>query len=150
MVPAVANVHLVLGSAVVLLNLLAGLWGVYAWLKRRPSVAFWYLLRIAQGSIIIQTILGVSLLLSDKKAGSDLHYLYGLLPLPLMLISEMMRVGAAQQVVGEIDYEELPEDEAQDLAMRIFIAETRVMALGCLIIAGLAFRAGTTSGHIWG
>jgi len=149
-VPAVANVHLVLGSAVVLLNLLAGLWGVYAWLSRRPSVAFWYLLRVAQGSIIIQTILGVSLLLSDKKAGSDLHYLYGLLPLPLMLITEMMRVGAAQQVVGDIDYEKLPEDEARGLAMKIFIAETRVMAIGCLIIAGLAFRAGTTSGHIWG
>lgn len=145
-----ANVHLVLGSAVVVLNLLAGLWGVYAWLRRRPSVAFWYLLRVAQGSIIIQTILGVSLLLSDKKAGSDLHYLYGLLPLPLMLITEMMRVGAAQQVVGDIDYEKLPEDEARSLAMRIFIAETRVMAIGCLIIAGLAFRAGTTSGHIWG
>lgn len=150
MVPAVANVHLVLGSAVVVLNLLAGLWGVYAWLKRRPSVAFWYLLRVAQAAIIVQTILGVSLLLSDQKAGSDLHYLYGLLPLPLMLITEMMRVGAAQQVVGDIDYEKLPEDEAQDLAMSIFIAETRVMALGCLIIAGLAFRAGTTSGHIWG
>lgn len=149
-VRAVVNVHLVLGSAVVALNLIAGVWGVYAWLKRRPSVAFWYLLRVAQGAIIIQTILGVSLLLSDHKAGSDLHYLYGLLPLPLMLITEMMRVGAAQQVVGDIDYEKLPEDEAQDLAMGIFIAETRVMALGCLIIAGLAFRAGTTSGNIWG
>jgi hypothetical protein len=149
-VRAVANVHLVIGVAVVALSLIAGIWGVYAWLARRPSVAFWYLLRVAQGAIIIQTVLGVSLLLSDHKAGSDLHYLYGLLPLPIMLITEMMRVGAAQQVVGDIDYEKLPEDEAGELAMKIFIAETRVMALGCLIIAGLAFRAGTTSGHIWG
>ncbi|MBJ7459631.1 MAG: hypothetical protein JHD02_10620 [Thermoleophilaceae bacterium] len=141
-----ANVHLIVGIAVVALNLLAGVWGVFAWLTRRPSVAFWYLLRVAQGAIIIQTVLGVALLLNDSKAASDIHYLYGLLPLPLMLVTEMMRVGAAQQVVGDIDYEKLPEDEARELAMRIFIAETRVMALGCLIIAGLAFRAGTTSG----
>lgn len=145
-VGAVTNVHLVIGIAVVALNLLAGAWGVYAWLKRRPSVAFWYLLRVAQAAIIVQTMLGVLLLLSDHKASSELHYLYGLLPLPLMLITEMMRVGAAQQVVGDIDYEKLPEDEVGELAMKIFIAETRVMALGCLIIAGLAFRAGTTSG----
>lgn len=144
------HVHLVVGISVVLLNLLAGVWGVYAWLARRPSVGFWYVLRVAQGAIIIQTVLGISLLLSDHKAASDLHYLYGLLPLPIMLITEMMRVGAAQQVVGDIDYEKLPEDEAGELAMKIFIAETRVMALGCLIIAGLAFRAGTTSGHLLG
>jgi hypothetical protein len=65
-----------------------------------------------------------------------------------MLITEMMRVGAAQQVVGEIDYAALPEEEARELAMKIFIAETRVMALGCLIIAALALRAGTTSGGL--
>jgi hypothetical protein len=129
-------------------SLVAGLWGVYAWLTRRPSVGFWYLLRVAQTLIVIQTVLGVTLLLTDHKAASDIHYLYGLLPLPLMLITEMMRVGAAQQVVGEIDYEKLPEEEARELAMKIFIAETRVMALGCLIIAALALRAGMTSGGL--
>jgi len=142
-----ANVHLILGIAVIAANLLAGLWGVWAWLTRRPSVVFWYLLRVAQGAIVLQTVLGVALLLSDYKAGSDLHYLYGLLPLPLMLMTEMMRVGAAHQVVGETDYHKLPEDEARELAMKIFIAETRVMALGCLIIAALCLRAATTSGH---
>lgn len=140
---------MLVGISVILSSLVAGLWGVYAWLTRTPSVAFWYLLRVAQALIILQTILGVSLLLSDHKAGSDLHYLYGLLPLPLMLITEMMRVGAAQQVVGDIDYEKLPEEEARELALSIFVAETRVMALGCLIIAALALRAGTTSGHLF-
>ncbi len=142
-----ASIHLIVGVGLVAANLVAGLWGLYAWLARKPSVAFWYLLRVAQVMIILQTVLGIALLLSDHKAGSDLHYLYGLLPLPLMLITEMMRVGAAQQVVGEIDYRKLPEDEARDLAMKIFIAETRVMALGCLIIAALCLRAATTSGH---
>ena len=142
-----AAVHLVVGVALLALNLVAGLWGVYAWLARKPSVAFWYLLRLAQGAIILQTILGVSLLLSDHQARSNLHYLYGLLPLPLMLITEMMRVGAAQKVVGDTDYEKLDEEDARALALQIFIAETRVMALGCLIIAALAFRAAGTSGH---
>lgn len=140
---------MLVGISLILVNLIAGLWGVYAWLARKPSVAFWYLLRVAQAVIIIQTILGVALLISDRKAGSDLHYLYGLLPLPLMVVTEMMRVGAAQNVVGDIDYEKLPEDEARELALQIFIAETRVMALGCLIIAALALRAGTTSGGLF-
>ncbi len=142
-----ANLHLYVGVALIATNLVAGLWGVYAWLTRRPSVVFWYLLRVAQTAIVAQTVLGIALLLSDHKAGSDLHYLYGLLPLPLMLITEMMRVGAANQVVGETDYHKLPEDEARALALKIFIAETRVMALGCLIIAALCLRAATTSGH---
>lgn len=144
-----ANLHMFFGIAVIATNLVAGLWGVVAWLTRSPSVAFWYLLRVAQAAIILQTVLGVALLLSDHKAGSDLHYLYGLLPLPLMLLTEMMRVGAAQHVVGDIEYEKIPEAEARDLAMKIFIAETRVMALGCLIIAALSLRAGTTSGHLF-
>ena len=143
-----AYVHLVIGVGVMVTSLVAGLWGVYVWLARKPSVAFWYLLRVAQVFIVVQTVLGVVLLLTDHKASSDLHYLYGLLPLPLMLITEMMRVGAAQQVVGDIDYAALPEADARDLALKIFIAETRVMALGCLIIAALALRAGTTSGGL--
>ena len=143
-----ANVHLVIGVGVMVFSLVAGVWGVYAWLTRRPSVAFWYLLRVAQVFIGVQTVLGVTLLLSDHKAASGIHYLYGLLPLPLMLITEMMRVGAAQKVVGDTDYAALPEEDARALAMQIFIAETRVMALGCLIIAALALRAGMTSGGL--
>lgn len=144
-----SHAHLIVGSAVVLLSFVSGVWGVAAWLTRRPSVLFWRLLRVTQVAIVLQTILGISLLLSDYKAFSDLHYLYGLLPLPLMLITEMMRIGAAQQVVGETDYTKLPEEEARELALRIFIAETRVMALGSLIIAALALRAGTTSGNFF-
>jgi hypothetical protein len=63
-------------------------------------------------------------------------------------MTEMMRVGAAQKVVGETDYTKLSEAQARGLAMQIFIAETRVMALGCLIIAALALRAGMTSGGL--
>lgn len=129
-------------------NLVAGLWGIVAWLARKPTVVFWHLLRFAQLTIVLQVVLGVVLVISGYAASTDIHYLYGVLPLPLMLITEMMRIGAAQKVVGETEYEKLPEREARALAMQIFIAETRVMALGCLIIAGLALRAGTTSGGL--
>jgi hypothetical protein len=143
------NLHITVGIAVFALNLAAGAWGVFAWLTRRPSAAFWYLLRSAQGAVVLQTFLGAVLLIGGNESSDDLHYLYGALPLGVMLATEAMRVGAAQQVVGDTDYAKLPEDEARALALDIFIAETRVMALGCLIIAALALRAGVTSGFIW-
>lgn len=142
------QLHLTLAIAMFALNLLAGAWGVAAWLLRRPTTIFWYLLRTAQVSVVAQAVVGVLLMMFGHKAGDDLHYLYGILPLGLALVTEIMRVGAAQQVVGDTDYEKLPEDQARSLALNIFIAETRVMALGCLIIAALAVRAGITSGGI--
>ena len=140
------DVHITVGFLLLSLNLLAGVWGIAAWLLRRPTVIFWYLLRAAQVTVVLQALLGALLLLDNHKAAEDIHYLYGVLPIGIALITEMMRVGAAQKVVGETDYASLPEDEAQTLAMQIFIAETRVMALGCLIIAALALRAAMTSG----
>ncbi|MFY9487188.1 MAG: hypothetical protein WAP35_00620 [Solirubrobacterales bacterium] len=143
-----AELHLTLGIFVLSANLLAGLWGLVAWLTRRPSTIFWYLLRAAQLSIGVQVLLGAILLVTNHRASEDLHYLYGVLPLVIMLTTEMMRVGAAQLVVGDTDYEKLPEADARGLALQIFIAETRVMALGSLIIAALALRAGITSGGL--
>ena len=143
-----AQVHLTVGILLFSLSLLAGVWGVAAWLMRRPTVIFWYLLRAAQVAIVVQACLGLLLLIGNHKAAEDIHYLYGILPIVIMLMTEMMRVGAAQRVVGETEYDKLPEDAARALALQIFIAETRVMALGCLIIAALALRAGMTSGGL--
>jgi hypothetical protein len=109
-------------------------------------VIFWYLLRAAQVTVVLQAALGALLLLGGHEAKEDIHYLYGILPIGIAFITEMMRVGAAQKVVGETEYDKLPEEEARALALQIFIAETRVMALGCLIIAALALRAAMTSG----
>lgn len=140
------DVHITVGILLLSLNLLAGVWGITAWLLRRPTTIFWYLLRAAQISVVVQATLGAVLLLDGSQAKEDIHYLYGILPLLIAFLTEMMRVGAAQKVVGDIDYEKLPEEEARGLALQIFIAETRVMALGCLIIAALALRAAMTSG----
>ena len=142
------NVHIAVGIALFTRNLFAGAWGLVAWLSKRPSPGFWYLLRAAQGAVVLQAFIGAILLIRGLGALSDLHYLYGVLPVAIMLVTEAMRVGAAQRVVGDTDYAELPEPEAQQLALQIFVAETRVMALGCLIIAALAIRAGESGGFI--
>src|SRR4051812_48528305 len=108
------QIHITVGILLLSLNLLAGVWGIAAWLLRKPTVIFWYLLRAAQFSVVIQAVLGAILLLDGHSAKEDIHYLYGILPLGIAFITEMMRVGAAQKVVGEIEYEKLPEDEARD------------------------------------
>lgn len=140
------SIHIAVGVALFASNLVAGIWGVTAWLTKTPSPGFWYTLRVSQAAVVLQAFLGGLLLISDHQASNDVHYIYGILPLAITLVTEGMRVGAAQRVVGEIDYHELPEPEAQALALRIFIAETRVMALGCLIIAAIAIRAAETGG----
>ena len=141
-------VHFTVGVLLFALNLAAGGWGVIAWLTRRPSPAFWYVLRAAQVAVILQTVLGGLLLVTGHKAGSPIHYLYGVIPLVVTLVTESLRVGAAQSVVGDTDYRVLPEEDQRRLALRIFVAETRVMALGCLFIAADAIRAAMTSGGL--
>ena len=94
-----AEVHLVVGVAVLALNLLAGVWGAVAWLARRPSVWFWYVLRAAQASVIVQVLLGALLLVAGREAKDAIHYMYGTAPLLVNLFAEGMRVGAAQREV---------------------------------------------------
>jgi hypothetical protein len=63
----VATVHLVVGVAVLLLNLAAGIWGLVALRWRQASVSFWYVLRAAQASVILEVLLGVLLLMAGPE-----------------------------------------------------------------------------------
>ncbi|MBJ7347786.1 MAG: hypothetical protein JHC87_04345, partial [Thermoleophilaceae bacterium] len=105
------QVHITVGIALFVLNLGAGAWGVTAWLAKRPSPGFWYLLRAAQAAVVAQAILGGLLIATNHRSSDDLHYLYGILPLGIMLMTEAMRVGAAQHAVGDIDYTDIPEED---------------------------------------
>jgi hypothetical protein len=67
------EVHLVAGVALLFLNLLAGVWGAVAWLRDRPSIPFWYLLRTAQASVFVQSILGTLLVVTGYEAADGLH-----------------------------------------------------------------------------
>ena len=83
-----------------------------AWLQRRPTVGFWYALRVAQATVVLQVMLGLILVFLGHEA-DDLHYLYGALPLLVSFLAELTRAGAAQQELGELDFRSLPEERQQ-------------------------------------
>jgi hypothetical protein len=145
----VSSVHAVLAVAVIAANLLAGVWGGVAWLRREPSVIFWYLLRIAQATVVVQVLLGLLLLAAGRRAPDTLHFLYGTAPLAVALVSEAMRVGAAQRelaAAGDLDALERREQAA--LARRVVLREMGIMAVGALLIVMLALRAAGTGGLV--
>jgi heme A synthase len=140
------EVHLVVGCAVILLNLVAGALGGIAWFRDRPSIPFWYLLRGAQAAVFVQVALGGLLVFTGHKADDGLHYLYGLLPLVVSFLAEGARTGAAQRELGETDFESLDADTQQSLALQIVRREMGIMAVSCGVIFFLALRAAGTSG----
>ena len=144
-----AEAHLVTGVAVLLLNLVAGVVGGTAWFRDRPSVPFWYLLRAAQASVFVQVMLGGLLIFTNHEAPDDLHYLYGALPLVVSFIAEGARAGAAERELGDTDYESLPPETQQSLALAIVRREMGIMAVSCGVIFFLALRAAGTSGHLF-
>ena len=142
-----SGVHAVLAVAVLVTNLLAGAWGGIAWLRREPSVVFWYLLRVAQVVVVIQVMIGMMLLGSSRRAPAPLHVLYGIAPLVVALVSEAMRVGAAQrELAGVDDVEALEREQQAEIARRVVRREMGIMAVGALLIVTLALRAAGTGG----
>jgi heme A synthase len=140
------GLHIAVGCFVIALNLAAGAIGGWSWYCNRSSIPFWYLLRAAQVSVFIQALLGGLLVVTNHKPADDLHYLYGVLPLVVSFIAEGMRVGAAQRELGEVDFEALPAEAQQSLALQIVRREMGIMAVSCGVIFFLALRAATTSG----
>ncbi len=142
-----SGIHAILGVAVVASNLVAGAWGGIAWLRRSPSVVFWYLLRLAQVLVVVEVVLGLLLLAQGRQPPDGLHFLYGVAPLVVTLVSEAMRAGLSQ---GELeragDLDALERSEQAALARRIVVRETGVMAVGALLIVTLALRAVASGG----
>jgi heme A synthase len=140
------GVHIAVGCGVILLNLCAGVVGAVAWYRNQPSIAFWYLLRAAQVSVFLQALLGGLLVVTNHKPAESLHYLYGLLPLLVSFLAEGARAGAAERELGDVDFESLPGETQQSLALAIVRREMGIMAVSCGVIFFLALRAATTSG----
>jgi hypothetical protein len=143
------EVHLVVGCSVILLNLAAFALGGVAWFRNRASIPFWYLLRAAQVSVFVQVTLGGLLVFTDHRVSDELHYLYGILPLVVSFLAEGARTGAAQRELGETDFESLPADSQQSLALQIVRREMGIMVVSCGVIFFLALRAAGTSGHLF-
>jgi hypothetical protein len=130
------------GIAVLALNGLAAAWGSVAWLRRDPSVYFWYVLRAAQAAVVVQAVLGFVLLADGRDAPDGLHLFYGITPLLVAFVTEGMRVGAAQAEVAEIeDVDALERREQVLLARRVVMREMGVMTIGTLMIVTLSLRA---------
>lgn len=139
------TIHLIVGIGVIASNLLAGVWGAAAWYRHEPSVGFWYALRVAQGAVILQVMIGAALLLLGRAAPDDLHYLYGVLPLAVSLLAEAARAGAGERELEGLDFESLPADRQRAIATAIVRRETGIMAVSALVILFLALRAAGTS-----
>jgi hypothetical protein len=136
------ELHVVLAVAVLVTNALAGAWGGIAWLRRSPSTVFWYLLRTAQVVVVLQVAVGLALILTGRESPDDLHFVYGVAPLVVSLVSEGMRVGAAQRELDEVpDLEGLERREQVLVARRVVRREMGIMAVGSLLIVSLALRA---------
>jgi hypothetical protein len=145
----VETAHLIGGVAVLATNLVAGAWGAAAWLRQRPSVAFWYLLRIAQAAVVAQLLLGAILVLLGRESPDGLHYVYGVLPLVVSLLAEAIRAGAAERELVGLDFDSLPRERQRLIALAIVRRETGIMAASALIVLFLALRAAGTSGELF-
>ena len=139
-------VHLVVGCALIGLNLAAFAVGGTAWYRDRASIPFWYLLRAAQVAVFLQAMLGGLLVFTGHEPADDLHYLYGILPLVVSLIAEGARTGAAERELGDVDLEALSAERQQSIALAIVRREMGIMAVSCGVILFLALRAAGTSG----
>jgi heme A synthase len=128
-------------------NAVAAGWGAAAWLRGEPSIWFWYLLRVAQVVVIAQVALGLWLLISGNQPEDELHYLYGVAILAVTMVSEGMRIGAAQRELDEVeDVDALDQAEQAALARRVVLREMGLMTIGTLLVLTLALRAGASAG----
>jgi hypothetical protein len=132
---------MIVGIAVLVTNAVAGVWGGIAWLRKDPSVWFWYLLRVAQATVVIQAVIGFVLLAQGLRAPDSLHAAYGFAPLAITLFSEGMRVGVAQRELEGVDVDDLDRRQQVAIARKVALAEMGVMTIGVLMILTLALRA---------
>jgi hypothetical protein len=142
----VVTVHVVNGILVLALSLVAGAWGSWAWIRREPTVVFWYLLRAMQVAVVLQVAFGSILLLAGRSAPSGLHYLYGVLPLLVSLLAEGLRAGISERELEGLDFDSLPADRRRAVALAIVRRETGAMAVSALVVFLLALRAVGTAG----
>jgi hypothetical protein len=142
----VTTFHVVLGTALIAVNAIAGLYGAFAWWRHANAPGFWPLLRIGQALVLIQALDGVVLLLLGKDL-PPLHLIYGLVPIAVSFVAEQLRLTAAETVLqqrdleGRADVEKLPAAEQHELVRDILRREMGVMAASAVVVALLGVRA---------
>jgi len=143
----VTTIHMVLGVALIAVNLAAGLYGAWGWWRVRPAPGFWPLLRTGQALVVAEALLGGGLVLAGKDL-PPLHLVYGLTPLAVGYFAEQLRLVSAQAVLdqrglaGRQAVAALPEAEQHGLVRAILRREMGVMAASALVVCLLGVRAG--------
>jgi hypothetical protein len=143
-------VHIVIGCGALGLNLVAFGWGAWAWYRQQPSMWFWRLLRGGQSMVVLEAVLGGVLLLMGKKV-SNLHLIYGVLPLIVSFMAEQLRISAAQMILDKRGFESAKEvgrlsaDEQRQVVMSVVRREIGVMTLSALVTVALVARAATVA-----
>ena len=142
------DLHAIVGIATLGLNAVAAVWGGVAWMRSDPSVSFWYVLRVAQLSVVVEVVLGVVLLAEGEKPPDPLHYLYAIAPLVIAVVTEAMRVSAAGREIEELegDVEALDRREQVLLARRVVVREIGIMTVGVILVTTLLIRAAQSGG----
>jgi hypothetical protein len=140
------TVHIVVGVALVTVNLVAGTYGAWAWWQWRDAPGFWPLLRTGQALVAIEAAIGAVLWLTDREL-PPLHLVYGLTPLAVSFFAEQLRLIAAQteldrrHLEGRAAIEALPEAQRRELVRAILRREIGVMAASALVVVLLGVRA---------
>src|SRR5436305_8431458 len=140
------HVHEVLGIAVLATMGVTAVWGTVAWMRGVASSVFWYLLRFAQVVVVVEVVAGVVLTTGGTKVPDKLHYVYGVSPLVVSLVSEALRAGAASAETAEVDFEALPREQQVLIARRVVVREMGIMTVGAILIVTLALRAAQSGG----
>ncbi len=139
-------VHIVVGSLAIALNAGALVWGGTCWYRRQPSTVFWRLLRAGQAFVVLEAILGGIWIATGRKV-TELHVIYGLLPIFVAFMAEQLRVSAAQMTLDKRgflspkDVGKLPADEQRQIVVAIVRREIGVMTLSVLVTLVLIARA---------
>jgi hypothetical protein len=142
-----SDAYLALGVTVIALNLISGTIGGLAWRADRVSIAFWYLLRVAQVATLVFVLVEAAIYVGGGRADDGLHYLYASLPVVASVLAEAMRGASASQELGDTDFAALDEERQQRVALAIVRRETGVMTVACFAVAFLVWRAiDTTAG----
>lgn len=136
------GVHETFAFVALTANVLAAGWGAFVWWRGIVSRAFWWLLRAAQVTVVVQVLLGLVLLAEGHRPPDELHYLYAVIPLIVAVVTEAMRVGASQRELEEVDDPEaLPRRERILLARRIVLREIGILTVGLILVVTMLIRA---------
>jgi hypothetical protein len=109
-------------------------------------VLFWRMLRAGQLFVVVEAILGGIWILTGREV-TELHVIYGLVPIFVAFMAEQLRISAAQMVLDKRDFltpadvGKLSREEQQAIVVAVVRREIGVMTLSAFVTLVLIARA---------